>query len=771
MDVPSPWPLRSWTTHLVCSLGLGLALSGGPALLALESSAAQAQTAVPQLVRQGYSRLGSNDVSGAISLFERAVAQFPRSIEAKLGLAIVYRRNGQDQDAWNTYQAVLEQDPDNLLALKTVGLLGGFRSEWQPQGIAALDRFLALEPGDGDARAQRALLYSFQGRFAESLADYEIVLQQNPSPDVLLGSAQIYTYSGDFVRGLELFDRYQNSGNIIQGNALIAYARALRGTNNPLRAAQILEGQLGTALNEQNIQVRSELAQAYLDAGQPIEAMAVLEPLRGVAAARLPLARALNEIGQNQGLPDLVQEAAALYRAELRDNPSANASLLREAADVLSGNSADRAFSLDLYRRLAQQAPGDTILALRILVLESQLGQVDPTQLNQRLAALVSPLPTSRAEQLAFAQALVPLDPQIGLLPVYQQLLAAGVDVPFLNFRIAQLAVEQGDFASAQAALAAYQATAAGAQDLAPQLLYADIERRLGRLDDSANRYIALLNSGSNDQEIQLAALQGLAGIRLSQGRSADALALYDRLLANNPQDLKLLLSRTAIAYETEQASKSEAQAVVNRWLQQRPGQTSPELYTLVGALPAEPQWEQLYLSLAAANPTYAPVQVRLVEAIDLRNRFQARAMVDRLVRQAQGANPNRAEPFVLEGQLAEALDDLERASNAYSAALLREPNNIEALSRFGGLRFRQRDYAAAEDLYTRVLSYQPNDLGAQQTLAELSAAQGRKIDALVLFDELRRSGVNEAGSSLRMRQIQEDFLQQRGFQPAWERF
>ncbi len=762
---------RSWTTRLIYSLGLGLMLSSGPAVISLETAAVQAQQAVPRLVRQGYSRLGDNQVDAAVDIFERAVKQYPNLVEAKLGLAIAYRRLGRDQEAWNIYQAVLDEDPDNRLALKTVGLLGGFRPEWQVSGIEALDRFLSLEPGDVDARAQRALLYGYQGRFQESLADYEVVLQQNPSADVLLGSAQIYTYSGDFVRGLELFNRYQSGGGTIQGNALIAYARALRGSGNPIQAAQILEGQLGGPLNDQGIQIRSELAQAYLDAGRPVEAMTVLEPLRNIASARLPLARALNEIGQDQGLPELVQEAAALYQSELRSNPNPNSSLLREAADVLSGSPADRPFALDLYRRLAQQLPNDRIVALRILVLESQLGQVDSAQLGQRLASLVSPLPQGRAEQVALAQALVPLEPRPELLPVYQQLLASGTDVPFLNFRVAQLAIERNDFASAEVALAAYQSTPAGAKDLAPQLLYAEIERRLGRFEDSANRYIAVLNTGTSDGEVQLAAIQGLAGIRLSQGRPDEAIALYDRLLATNPTDLKLLLARTAIAYNAELATKAEAQSVVSRWLQQRPDQTTPELYTLVGALPAEREWEDLYQVLAANDPTNRPVQVRLIEAVTLRNRAQARALADRLIRQAQAFSPNLAEPFLLEADLAEALNDMPRAARAYEAALQREPASIEVLSAFGGHRFRRRQFPEAENLYTQVLSYRPTDLGAQQSLAELAAAQGRKIDALIQFDDLRRSGGNPANANLRMRQIQEDFLQQRGFQPAWERF
>ncbi|NJM57592.1 MAG: tetratricopeptide repeat protein [Synechococcales cyanobacterium RU_4_20] len=110
----------------------------------------------------------------------------------------------------------------------------------------------------------------------------------------MLGAAQIYTYSGDFARGLDLFNRYRASGGALEQNAAIAYARALRGTGNAAAATQVLEEQLSSQVNrtdETAIQLRSELAQSYLDAGRPADALALLETLRGRREARLPLAR------------------------------------------------------------------------------------------------------------------------------------------------------------------------------------------------------------------------------------------------------------------------------------------------------------------------------------------------------------------------------------------------------------------------------------------------------------------------------------------------
>ena len=48
------------------------------------------------------------------------------------------------------------------------------------------------------------LLLGYQGRYSEAFADYKIALQ-NPTPDTLLGAAQIYTFSGDAKTRIRVF--------------------------------------------------------------------------------------------------------------------------------------------------------------------------------------------------------------------------------------------------------------------------------------------------------------------------------------------------------------------------------------------------------------------------------------------------------------------------------------------------------------------------------------------------------------------------------------
>jgi cellulose synthase operon protein C len=761
-------PQQAW------GLALGIALvMPGLGLPAVRP--AWAETALPSEVRQGYTQLGKSQVDEALKTFEGSVARYPQSIEAHLGLAIAARRLGKDQLAWDSYQTVVKLDGSNALALKSIGLLGGYRPEWQVQGIEALDRLLAIQPNDDEARGQRALLLGYQQRFAAALTDYQRLLQGKPSADILLGAAQVYTYSGDYIRAVDLFNRYQSSGGKISPNAAIAYGRALRKSGAPGQAVAMLKGQLSTlsAVNDTTIQLRSELAQSLLDNGQSAEALAALDPLRGRREARLPLARALNEIGQRQGLAELLAESASLYKAALSDTPSPTPILIREVADVLSGIPQERPAALGLFRQLVTQQPGDRILQLQLLALENQLGIINRVQLLQRLQPIISPLPQDPSQQLAIARALIPIDPDPSLLPVYQALLAAEVPEPFLNFRIAQVLIERGDFGGAQEAIAVYRSTPSGAQDLAPELLLAEVDRRLGNLDGSANRYLAVLSSRIPDNDVKFAALKALAGIRFSQGRTDEALGLYDRLIASNPQDLQLVLARTAIAYPAGRISVAEAEAVLYSWLQLRPTERVPELYSLVAALPPDPRREPLYAMLAEADPTNVPVQVRWIEVLASRNPYQAQAQANRLLAQARRVY-GQGDPalYVLQGQLALAAGNLDVATTAYQTVLAQQPDNTAALSGLGGIRFQQRRFESATRYYSRVLSLNPDDKGAQLSMAELLAAQGHKLDAIQQFEQVQRQGQYPDGAvNQRVEKIQEEFLQQRGFQPSWERY
>ncbi|EDX72218.1 Tetratricopeptide repeat family [Coleofasciculus chthonoplastes PCC 7420] len=758
-------------------IGLGLAGLAISTPMVYTIPAVHAQT-VPTAVRQAFSLLSQGRVQDAIAAFEAAVRRYPDSLDAKLGLAIAHRRQGNLQQAWNAYQQVLAQDPTNELALKSVGLFGTYRSEWQVQGIEALTTLLNLNPNDIEARGLRAQLYGFQQRFAEALADYQIVLQANPSPNILLGAAETFTNSGNPERGLELFNRYLATGGQITGYPALAYARALQETGNPAAAVQILEGQLRSPqlLSDPQLAIftRTALSQAYLANQQPTEALNVLTPLQGNPNATLPLARALNEIRNQTGNQALTQQVANLYRQALDQTPNPEPKLLREIADVFAGLPNQQQTALNLYRQLLSLQPNDRTLLVKQVALERELGLISEAELKARLLSALQPLPADPNERQLIAQALAGIEPPgPELLPIYTSLIQSGVNVPFLNFRIAQILLENDNLAGARQALAAYAATPAGAEDLAPQLLAAEIERREGNLEASAQRYQALIASNPAERDILNAAIRGLANVRLQQNRPTEALAVFDQLIARNPQDTTLQLARANLAYQADLISESQAQGVLNYWLQTQPATNAPpELFTLVGSLPPSPEREALYNRLLQLDPTNLPVQIRSIQLIAQRSPEQARVRVAQLV----ARDPTNIRNYFLQGQIGQAIDDLELAEQAYQLILSAQPANQEALSALAGVRFQQRRLDEARNLYSQALALDPNDQGIRQAMVGLKRVQDYQLEALadleaMQVEQLQQGGTLDPELSNQMQQIQEDFLQRRGFQPPWERF
>ncbi|MGB3558242.1 MAG: tetratricopeptide repeat protein [Geitlerinemataceae cyanobacterium] len=749
------------------SIALGISGVGIPA--------AQAQS-VPDEVGRGYNLLELGWVDDAIDAFEEAIDLYPRSVPAQLGLAIALRRAGQDDEAFAAYDRVLELDPTNSLALKTLGLLGTYRPEWQNRGIEALTVFLDSTPEDTEARALRALLYGYQSRIAEARADYQILLQApNPTSDVLLGAAQIYVYSGDSRQGLELFDRYRQTGGAITGYAAIAYARALRENGNPAAGIPVLEAQLAAlpGNNPAATEARAELARSYLATEQPEQALAALQPLRGQSDATLTLARGLGEIGRQTDRLPLLQESAVLYRQVLSQTPNPPIPLLQEAADVLASIPGEEELALQLYRQLAAAQPDNRVLAVQQLAFESQLGQIAQPDLRSRLGTVLEPLPSNPQDLDRIAGALSRIDPpDPQLLPIYQSLIAAGVDRPFLNFRIAQMFLQLNDSTAARQALDAYIAGIDGRPDPASDIILADIERREGNLEASEQRYQLLLAEYADDDNLVEAALQGLIGVRLAQNRPGEAIDLYDQLIARRPEDLTLQLGRTSLAYQEELMTQTDAEAVLQNWLTTQPATaTPPELFSLVGALPADPSREALYNRLIEVDPYYMPLQFRSIQVLALRDPEAAQAKVARMVAQ----DPTNVGAYFVQGEIAQNQGDLELASSAYQAILQWEPDNAGALAALGGVRFQQQDLDEAQKFYEQALALDPDDPNLRRSMAGLTAARDYPLSALEQLEELQleqiAKGVPDAELSNQIQQLHEDFLRRRGFQPPWERY
>lgn len=759
----------TWKHQLITALHALYLTAGITTAYSMTMSPALAQTSA---IQAGYSFLERGWIEDAIRQFQQAVQQQPQSVSAQLGLAIAYQRAGQDTQAWQSYQRVLALESDNRQALTAMGELGGYRPEWQAQGIDALTTLLQLDPADTDARAQRALLLGYQGRFTEAIADYEQVLATNSTPDVVLGAAQIYTYSGDYEQGLILFDRYLASGGALSVGAATAYAETLQNAGRTTEAIDVLQQQLRT--DPDSISLRAALAVAYQRNQQPVAARESLASLRDRPEATLPLARALSQIARQSGDRTLYREAVTLYQQALANTSNPSSGLITEVADVLSEDPASQVEALELYDQLLAQTPDQPALQTKRLLLAAALGELSVTELNERLLSLLQPLPTNAVLQRHISQALIPLDnPDPILLPIYQELLAAETAEDFLYFRIAQLYLNQEDWTAAREAIAAYKLTTAGSQDAAPDLLLAELERRQGNLDASAQQYEAILSQDPPPQVAE-SALLGLSGIRQSQQRWTPALAAYEQLLSRNPQNERAQLGQAYLALRLQRINSAQAESVLNRWLAEQPTITptvvTPELLDLVGLLPPDVSRQPLYETLLAIAPEHLGINRRYVQVLAEGDPDQAIAYA----RQLAPADPTQVALYFVQGEVAQALGELSLASQAYEAILAQTPDDPNALAALGGVRFQQGQLREAETLYRQVLELRPNDWDTQRILTELQVAQDFPIAAFQGFSELQED--NRAASidpplEHRVQDIRLNFLRRRGFQPPWERF
>lgn len=749
------------------TIGLALILS----TLSLNLSALNTKAQSPASVQSGYILLERGWVNDAIGAFRQALQNDPNSLDARLGLAVAYQRAGQDAEAWQTYQQVIAQDPNNITALRAIGELGGYRPEWQQQGIAALTTLLNLQPSDLAARSQRALLYGYQGLFVEAISDYEQVLSTNPSPNVILEAAQIYTYSGDSATGMALFEQYLAANQTIPDRAITAYAQALRETNQISTAIEIITNRLRSLSDTDPIafELRSALALAYQANQQPEQAFASLDVLRNQPNAQLPLARALSAIGRQNQDQSLYIEAADLYQQVLRQTPSPSIGLLTEIADVLSEVPSARSEARQLYQQVLQQQPNPSV-QLKLAWLNYQLGDLSRSEFQQQAQQISQTLPASPAEQQQFAQALSQINPPDPvLLTAYQRLLES-TNAPFLQFRIAQIQLQQGNPSAARAALAAYQQTPSGAIDPATELLFAEIERQEGNLTASAQRYEQIAARYAN-RPTEKAALRGLAGIRLAQGQTTEALRLYEQLQAAYPNDAALRLGFAAIAYRQQQLSEAAVEQVLAEWLRENTADSGevlsfpPELFLLVGELPPAPEREALYDELLTVEPNNITVNRRWAQLWAERDPDKARARIVQLLNE----NPNSIDAYLVQGELAQAIGELELASQSYEAILAQQPDQPDALIALAGVRFQQERYAEAEQLYQQAIAQRPEDVELRRVLADLNIAQDQPVAALQELRQLQPD-VNESINA-RIRRLQIEFLRRRGFQPDWERY
>jgi Flp pilus assembly protein TadD len=106
-----------------------------------------------------------------------------------VSLADLLADAGHAVEAEPEYRRVLEARPNDVAALLGLGLLLARTERFDP-AVAALTRVLEIDPGQDEARFERAVVYERLGRVAEARAGYERLDDPATRPDVRQAAAR-----------------------------------------------------------------------------------------------------------------------------------------------------------------------------------------------------------------------------------------------------------------------------------------------------------------------------------------------------------------------------------------------------------------------------------------------------------------------------------------------------------------------------------------------------------------------------------------------------
>ena len=171
---------------------------------------------------RGYALHALGELEPAASELETGLAQHPEDDAARAALsrvrgaiavrsAIEHHRAGRWSEAEARYQAVLEQDPQNVDALHLRGLLA-CEQGLHERAAELISRSLELEPSNVHAQFNLGRVRQTQGRDAEALACYRAALALNAlHPEALFNTAEIRAARGEPQEALDAYRRLLES--------------------------------------------------------------------------------------------------------------------------------------------------------------------------------------------------------------------------------------------------------------------------------------------------------------------------------------------------------------------------------------------------------------------------------------------------------------------------------------------------------------------------------------------------------------------------------
>jgi tetratricopeptide (TPR) repeat protein len=650
----------------------------------------------PNVRKQKYLESGKRYVEKqkyreAVIQFSNALQVDPRFADAHYQLAQAYFKLGAFQSAYAELMRTVELQPNNMAAQVDLGnLLLGARQLDEADKRARL--VLDKDWNNAEAHALAANIKAAKGNNDDAIQEMRKAIQLKP------GQISFYTNLGALL---------QNTNNF--GDAETAFKKAAEldpKSSQPVLMLGDLYGrqqrwndaeqmfQKAVAVEPTSVQARVALARFYMSQQKNDRAEQVLVDAKKAMPNDGDGYRLLGDFYLGKGDTD---KALAEYAALLKDHSKDLQLKKIYISTLLQKNRTDEANRLN--DEILKQNPKDVealVARGRILTIQNKTSDA-----IQALESAIKTVPDNAVAHYYLALA----EKQAGDGRAEQELRTAVKLRP--------------DFVEAQTALGSI---ALAKQD--SETLYAAGDAIIAAQPNSANGYVMRaigfiyrrdFAKGEADlmKAIQVApqaplAYVRLGGLRMVQGRSKEAVDMFQQALDRDPNSYDAL--RSLVVFDLSQKQPDRAIARVSAQVAKAANNSA--FYLLLGSLQAD-------------KKDFAAAQTSLKKAIEL--------------------DSKNADAFGLLGKVQVVSGTADAAVATWQNWIQQNPRDVRPYIGLGELEEYRKNWQRAQDYYQKALALQPDSPVAANNLAYSMLEHGGNVDvALSLAQTARRLDPDE---------------------------
>ena len=150
----------------------------------------------------------SNQTTKAIEVMESARSTYPNNLQITFALALAYQQADRQEEARSTYELVLEDQPDNVIALNNLAWL--YQQAGDPRALEIAKRAYELRPDSGAVADTYGWILFNAGQEKESVAILEKAHQAQPeSNEIALHLAEAYKAVGEQEKAKEILEQFK----------------------------------------------------------------------------------------------------------------------------------------------------------------------------------------------------------------------------------------------------------------------------------------------------------------------------------------------------------------------------------------------------------------------------------------------------------------------------------------------------------------------------------------------------------------------------------